>query len=214
MADGKVRRTLSRVSRAAQRNGNAVQHNAGIPASESGTGAVADRSADANDRNPDEQPVSAQRNSVNVVEVEPGQLTEFIERDTASSGTDSDSGTRRRRRTEPGTRRKRKETPQDIGDLFTLAHTWGSVFLRCPELMLDEDGSEAKKVNDAYQKFCEHHDPLPALTAKRMSEINLIVALAMVEVPRIMAIAKRKKEEVTQRSTQAGAIPINAKVAH
>jgi hypothetical protein len=85
-----------------------------------------------------------------------------------------------------------------------MIHTWGAVLLKTPELMLSTD--ESQKLSESYAQFCEHHE-VPVLTEKRMSEVNLIVAVLSIYGPRLIAINNRKKNErksgnVTQMPTR------------
>jgi Zn-dependent peptidase ImmA (M78 family) len=73
-----------------------------------------------------------------------------------------------------------------------MVHTWASVLLKTPELMLDP--SEVKQLSTSYETFSEHHE-VPILTAKRMSEINLVATALSIYGTRFVAIRNRKKEE-------------------
>jgi hypothetical protein len=73
-----------------------------------------------------------------------------------------------------------------------MVHTWASVLLKTPELMLDP--TEVKQLSDAYETFSQHHD-VPLLTAKRMSEINLIAVACTLYGTRFVAITHRKKAQ-------------------
>jgi hypothetical protein len=130
--------------------------------------------------------------SVRIVEIEPNELTEYIERDSNGNG---DSGEPRKRRgRKPGTKNRTgaKKAADSVKPFLLMAHTWASVLLKTPEIALSED--EAEQLNTAYCTFCEYHE-IPLLTAKRMSEINLISALFFVYGPRYVAIRNRHKEE-------------------
>jgi hypothetical protein len=85
-----------------------------------------------------------------------------------------------------------------------MVHTWASVLLKTPEIELEQ--SEAKKLADAYNEFCQWHD-VPILTPKRMSEINLVAVALSMYGPRYVAWRNRMKEE---RLNKRGIItPIN-----
>lgn len=138
------------------------------------------------------------------VEIDPNELDEFIarDRDGSSDGNVNGDGTRKSRKRGPNKRttgaRKAQETVEPfIEFIHTLMAT------KIPEMELAE--GEAKKVSNAYIEFCIHHE-IPVLSAKRMSEINLIGALWMVYGTRIVAIRNRMKVEkaknVTPKETQ------------
>lgn len=132
---------------------------------------------------------------VRIVEIDPEQLGEYIARDGAGTGNGADNGdgTRKRRKRGPNKRTTGKVKAQETVEPFLLmAHTWAAVFLKCPEIALTQD--EAKRLSDSYANFCEYHD-IPILSAKRMSEINMILALGMVYGPRVVAVRNRIKEE-------------------
>jgi hypothetical protein len=216
MANQSVRRTLSRASLAAQRNADTVQRPNGSVTNVSGSVADNDRSTDTDDRGVDVQSVSAERNRVGVVEIDPGTLTEFINRDAAEPDTGTDSRRGRRTRSDSGkprgTGRRKKEAPQNIEALVTMAHTWGAVLLKCPELMIEAE--EAQKLSTAYEEFARHHK-VPIINEKTLSEINLLAALLIIEGTRFTAIVKRKKDEREQKQQhQPAPFPINARVAH
>lgn len=129
--------------------------------------------------------------SVRVVEIDPERIDEFI----ANGGSDSGDGNSEPRKRRKYTRRNatgRKKAQETIAPFLMLAHNWASVLLKTPELSLSED--EAKKLDEAYVSFCEYHD-VPALSPKRMSEINLIAAACMVYGPRFVAWRNRVKDE-------------------
>jgi len=137
---------------------------------------------------------------VRIVEVDPEQLSEYIARDGAGSGDDTSNGdgTRKRRKRGPNKRTTGKVKAQETVEPFLLmAHTWAAVFLKCPEIALNED--EAKRLSDAYSSFCEYHT-VPILSAKRMSEINMILALGMVYGPRFVAVRNRIKNERVEKA--------------
>jgi hypothetical protein len=83
-----------------------------------------------------------------------------------------------------------------------MVHTWASVLLKTPELMLDQ--TEVKQLSEAYTTFCEYHE-VPILTPKRMSEINLVATGLMIFGTRFIAIRKRHKEEKVMKG---GPVPI------
>jgi hypothetical protein len=132
---------------------------------------------------------------VRIVEIDPEQLGEYIARDGAGTGDGSDNGdgTRKRRKRGPNKRTTgAKKAQETVKPFLLMAHTWAAVFLKTPELNLTED--EADKLSNAYNNFCEYHD-IPILSPKRMSEINMILALGMVYGPRVVAVRNRIKEE-------------------
>lgn len=164
---------------------------------EPGAEPVIDRIAGADDIEPIVVRNESQR--IGVVEVDPGELGDFIASRTDSGNGDGDGnsggGRTRRKRTDAGTkrgRRSKKEVPQNVEAVVTMIHTWASVLLKTPELMLDK--GEVKTLSDAYSEFCNWHD-VPVLTPKRMSEINLIAVACVTYGTRFVAITKRKKQE-------------------
>ena len=216
MVDGQVRRTLRRsVSVADATSGQ--EHRAIVSLSgEPGTEPDIDRSTDADDRDVDQQPNGTV--GVGVVEVSPERLGKFIEQRAAERGADSGSGDSsgnrtRKPRADTGTKRGKrggKKEAQNIEPLVTMVHTWGAILLKTPELMLTAD--ESKKLSDAYSQFCEHHD-VPIMTEKRMSEINLIVAIATLYGPRLIAIKNRKRAEKGNGRVQQMP-PVRSAVTH
>jgi hypothetical protein len=140
-----------------------------------------------NEREPD---TIGNSSSVGVVEIDPEQLGDYIAGNGA--GAESDSGTRKRRGRKPGTKNGRKKAEASVKPFLLMAHQWAAVLLKTPELMIDE--TEAQSLSDAYDVFCEHHE-VPILSPKRMSEINLIAAMALVYGPRFVAVRNRTKDE-------------------
>jgi hypothetical protein len=131
--------------------------------------------------------------SVRVVEVDPSNLSEYIARDSNAAGTDSGSDTRQRRKRGPNKRTTgAKKAADSVKPFLMLAHQWAAVLLKTPELVLTE--SEAEQLNAAYVSFCEYHE-IPILSAKRMSEINLIAAMCLVYGPRYITVRNRHREE-------------------
>lgn len=216
MVDGQIRRTLRRsVSVADATSGQ--EHRAIVSLSgEPGAESDIDRSADADDRDANEQPNGAV--GVGVVEVSPERLGEFIEQRAGERGDDSGSGDgsgsrTRKRRADAGTARGKrggKKETQNIEPLITMVHTWGAILLKTPELMLTAD--ESKKLSDSYAVFCEYHD-VPVMTPKRMSEINLIVAIATLYGPRLIATRNRKRAEKGNGRVQQMP-PVRSAVTH
>jgi hypothetical protein len=130
--------------------------------------------------------------SVRVVEIDPSNLSEYIARDSAGNGS-GDTGTRTRRKRGPNKRTTgEKKATDSVKPFLMLAHQWAAVLLKTPELLLTE--SEADQLNTAYVSFCEYHE-IPILSAKRMSEINLIAAMCLVYGPRYIAVRNRHREE-------------------
>lgn len=161
-----------------------------------GTEPDADRSADADDRNTHVESDSVER--IRVVEIAPERLSDFIAERAAErdNGSDNGNGNGERRTRKPraayGSKKRGKEKNQNIEPLITMVHTWGAILLKTPELMLTE--TESKKLSESYAMFCEHHE-VPVLTEKRMSEINLCVAVLSIYGPRLVAVKNRKKNE-------------------
>lgn len=136
-----------------------------------------------------------------VVEIDPAQLDEFIanggQRNDAgeSTTTDGEQPRRRRARSDAGTTRGKRggKAPQtDIKPLLALVHTWAPIMLKIPELAVSP--KELDQLAAAFDEFSRHHE-VPAVTEKRMSEVNLIIALGMVYGTRLVAFGKRKQNE-------------------
>lgn len=127
---------------------------------------------------------------IGVVEIDPSELGEYIERDSRGS---SDGEPRKRRGRRKGSKNgSNKKAETTVEPFLMMAHTWASVLLKTPEIALTAD--EAKQLSDSYSVFCEHHD-VPVISAKRMSEINLIASMFMVYGPRFVAVRNRHKQE-------------------
>lgn len=141
--------------------------------------------------------------SIGVVEIDPEQLDEYIAGDSATgNGSDSTTGKRERKKRGPNKRTTGAKKAQDsIAPFIMMVHTLMAA--KVPEMALEMD--EAERVSKAYINFCEYHD-IPILSAKRMSEIELISMLWMVYGTRIIAIRNRMKVEkaknVTPKETQ------------
>jgi hypothetical protein len=149
---------------------------------------------------------------IGVVDVDPDKLGEFIDARTAArtdNGDGDSNGVRTRRKRGPN-KARRKEAPTDIKPLVTMVTTWASVLLKTPELMFEPE--EVKTLADSYDTFCEYHDPLPALTPKRMSEVNLIATVLLLVGPRIVAIRNRKRDE--RKATNVTSINNRGVVGH
>jgi hypothetical protein len=195
MADRPVRRVIPKSIVFGANSDNKIRVPASGVSGEQGTEQNIDRSADADDRNANSESNGAQR--IGIIEVEPEQLGDFIASRAGSGDGDGDgNGNRtRKQRADAGTkrgRRAKKEIPQNIEAVVSMVHTWASVILKTPELMLDE--SEVKALSDSYGNFCEYHT-VPVLTPKRMSEITLIATALSIYGTRFVAVMKRKKEE-------------------
>lgn len=170
-----------------------------------GTEQVADGPVD-----DDAEPASGAAH-VGVVEIDPGTLDQFI----ASGGQRTEPGdapgepTRKRRtRADAGTTRgtrKGKGTPQDITPLLTLVHTWAPIMLKIPELSASP--KELETLVTAYNEFAKYH-PVPEFTEKRMSEVNLVIALGMIYGTRLIAFGKRKQNERKKQGPQAVVQPM------
>jgi hypothetical protein len=145
-----------------------------------------------------------QPNSVGGVQYTEFDPTQYEQRTVTGSDNDngdSDGSRTRRRRSDAGQPRgergKRRATAaESIAPFVTMAHTWAASILKTPELMLEE--KEAKQLSDAYEVFCKHHD-VPVMSAKRMSEIQMLGALGMIYGTRFVAIRERWKEERAAR---------------
>jgi hypothetical protein len=132
--------------------------------------------------------------SVRIVEIDPEQLGDYV--NGTGTGSDSTDEPRKRRGRKPGTKNRTstgsKNATETVAPFITMLHQGAAIFLKTPELMLDE--KEAKQLSDAYSEFCVHHN-VPVLSDKRLSEVNMITAMMMVYAPRIIAIRNRVREE-------------------
>jgi hypothetical protein len=213
MVNKSIGRRIRGVSKSSTNDVGTSRINDDSVVGESGTESDVDREPSSDDRDVDEQ--SNSTNSVNVVSIEPGTLSEFIaeraaER-AADSGSGDDNGRTRRRRSDSGVKRgrkSRKETNAPLVPLINMVHTWASVILKAPELILEE--SEQEQLSKAYDEFAQYHD-VPILSEKRISEINLGVAVLMIYGTRIVAIRNRKKEEKASNVTR---MPNSSSVRH
>ena len=209
MVDGPVRRTLKRSFKPSFSSSGAVPTDDATSINEPRAEPIVDRSTESDDNQPVVQRNEPQR--VGTVEVDPAELGEFIA-SRSGSGDGSSSGSGRRRRADAGQKRgtrKRKETPQNIEAVVTMVHTWASVILKTPELMLET--SEVKALSESYSTFCEYHE-VPVLTPKRMSEITLIATALSIYGTRFVAIAKRKRNE--RHIHQVSPLPNQSNVNH
>jgi hypothetical protein len=191
MANRTLRRSYTGTIPNAEPDTESDGRDTGIEQDASGTVAD-DDSATVNDGTDSERDTERVSGGVGVVEIDPSELTEYIERDSNGNG---DSGEPRKRRgRKPGTKNRTgsKKAADSVKPFLMMAHTWAAVFLKTPELELAE--SEAEQLNAAYANFCEYHE-IPIFTAKRMSEINMVAALLLVYGPRFVAVRARHKEE-------------------
>jgi hypothetical protein len=165
----------------------------------------------ADDNNAHGEPNRTER--IGVVEIDPAQLGEYVNRTVAGdSDGNSNSNRTRRQRSDSGVKRGRKakvQATQDIAPIATMVSTWASVLLKTPELMLDKD--EVKTLSESYAAFSEYHT-VPLMTPKRMSEVNLIATVLILAGPRLVAIRNRKKEE--QKRGNVTPIDNRANVRH
>lgn len=185
-------------------SGSAAQRGRGIP--------EPDSSVDA-DGTDDERVIDGTSSGIGYVEIDPSNLGEYIA--AGGSGDEDDSAPRKRRKRGPNKSKRdgNKEAAKTVEPFLMMVHTLASVYLKTPELALDE--TEAKKLSEAYSTFCLHHD-IPVLSEKRMSEIQLISAAFMVYVPRMIAVRNRWKDEERVRKaknvTPFGPVPIQPPV--
>lgn len=210
MADRQVGRTLRRTN-AVENTVHIEGGNAGSDASiNTGISGAADTVIDEPTQHNVNQPSEpvGDRVSFGVVTVDPERINDYIndttgDRDSSNRG----AGTRKRR---SYTRRngKAKETLPNIEAVVTMVHTWASVLLKTPELMLDE--SEVKQLSESYATFCEYHT-VPMITPKRMSEVNMIATLLALYGTRTVAIMKRRSSE--RNAHKIHAMPGNHPVA-
>jgi hypothetical protein len=160
---------------------------------ESRTEQIIDRDSESDDTKPNV--IIDKPKRIGIVEIDPERIAEFVA-ERADSGDGSGERKPRRKRSPNGTRRdgngKSKEASQNVEALVSMVHTWASVLLKTPELMLDD--SEVKSLSDAYTKFSQYHE-VPLLSAKRVSEVNLVAVALSLYGSRFIAIRNRKKEE-------------------
>lgn len=160
---------------------------------ESGRDTDVDSSSNGNDQNTIGESDSA--GGIGYVTIDPNNI-DFgaVARDTANN--DGSYSTRKRRSDagqKRGTRGPRKtDKTASLSSLFLLVDTWANALLKIPELELDE--KERKGLTDALDNFEKYHE-IPMLSAKRQSEINLILAFGFAYVPRIGLINKRMQHE-------------------
>ena len=129
--------------------------------------------------------------SIGSVTIDPADLDAFIAGDSADSGSDNGTGKRPRKKRGPNKRTTGAKKAQDsIAPFIMMVHTLMAATV--PEMAMTE--SEAERVSSAYVNFCEHHD-IPILSAKRMSEIELVSMIWMVYGTRVIAIRNRIKED-------------------
>lgn len=193
MVDRQVRRTLRRSGKPTVIASEPISGDDNTVVIESRPEPHVDRRTNTDDRNVNQQPVGSQH--IGIVDVDPERLGEFIAERADSGNGNSDGNGTRKRRADAGTKRGRrgkKETPANLEAVITMIHSWASVLLKTPELMLAE--SETKQLSDAYSTFCEYHE-VPILTPKRMSEITLIACALSIYGTRVVAISQRRKQE-------------------
>jgi hypothetical protein len=126
---------------------------------------------------------------IGIVEIDPEQLSDYIA--GADSGSGDTTGKRERKKRGPNKRTTGAKKAQDsIAPFVQMIHALMAA--KIPEMELEPE--EAERVSSAYIGFCQHHD-IPILSAKRMSEIELISMIWMVYGTRVIAIRNRIKEE-------------------
>lgn len=174
-------------------------------------GSIAEDEQPTNGDGEHNEPNSNSAGRVSYVEIDPDKLGEYINGGGATDG--GDSGTRKRRGRKPGSKNRTaaKKAEDSVAPFLMMAHQWAAVFLKTPEIMLSQD--EAKQLSDAYTNFCEYHE-IPVMSDKRMSEVNMIIALAMVYGPRAIAVRNRLREEAQAKRAKnvtpiQQAVPIN-----
>lgn len=200
MVDGQTRRTLRKPNGTANGTGDNARPDSGagnLVELESGAEPVADSDVDGTECEPVAVGDNVKR--IGIVEVSPEQLDAELRESRERNGDSAGSGTGRRQRSDKGTRRgtrTRKETPQNLEPVIEMVHTWASVLLKTPELMLDKN--EIKTLSDSYTEFSKYHE-IPILTPKRMSEVTLVATVCMIYGPRLIAIRNRVKSEKKER---------------
>lgn len=129
--------------------------------------------------------------SIGSVTIDPAELDSHIAGDS-DSGSDSGTGKRPRKKRGPNKRTTGAKKAQDsIAPFVMMIHTL--MASKVPEMAMTSD--EAERVSSAYVNFCDHHD-IPILSAKRLSEVELISMLWMVYGTRVIAIRSRMKDDV------------------
>lgn len=191
---------------------NGIRESENNSINESTAGSDVDRGTDSDAGHDDNEPNSAK--PIGIVEVNPDNLRDFINNDRAGIGSGgsggSDTGTGKRKYTRRNTgKRTNKETTPNVEALVTMVHTWASVLLKTPELMLSQD--ESKQLSESYAEFSQYHE-VPLLTPKRMSEVNLIGCMLALYGTRFVAIRNRRKNE--HNTSNVTPITVRAQVSH
>jgi hypothetical protein len=117
--------------------------------------------------------------------------------------TDSGSAARKRRGRPRGSRNGRKAASNDL-DVASLAewvseiHSMIAWATGTPELALDEASEEHVKLTRAATRVLRHYD-IPAMSAEALDWASLVKVCAALYVPRIGAIAMRRKLEAAPK---------------
>jgi hypothetical protein len=127
---------------------------------------------------------------IGTVTIEPESLAEFVAGDRRNNSDGNGARKQRKKRGPNKPKSGTKKAKETIAPFIMFIHN--VMATKVPEMMLEE--KEAEQLSDAYSSFCEHHD-IPVLSDKRISEINLVMAIFTVYGTRAMAIRNRLKEE-------------------
>lgn len=115
-----------------------------------------------------------------------------IDGNGGGSGTDSSSGTGKRRGRKPGTRNKAKAVQGDLTSMLFGVHQMCAALLKVPELALDE--AEAKRLNDAAVEVMRHYTDV-SLPPEIVAWFNLAMVGGIIYGPRYIAYSVRTKRE-------------------
>lgn len=188
MANRTLRRSYGGTRESEGELSGIIEGDVGSKPDESGT-VNTDDNATIVDGTDDERDIGSV-SGIGSVTIDPAELDEYIASDR-DSGTDNGTGKRPRKKRGPNKRTTGAKKAQDsIAPFVMMIHTL--MASKVPEMAMTPD--EAERVSSAYVNFCEHHD-IPILSAKRLSEVELVSMLWMVYGTRVIAIRNRMKED-------------------
>lgn len=149
----------------------------GLSVSNDGTQSIADADGNGID--------GANNVSVNRI-IDPGDFG-----DTAGDGSDSGDTPRKRRGRPAGSKNRGSssnsrpsKTTSNLDSILYSVHTMGAMFLKIPELMINEE--ESKQLAEAINKVTELYD-IPILSDKSMAWMGLAMAAGSIYGPRMVA---------------------------
>lgn len=205
MADRTLRRSYDEANRSGIGMPQVNRTESESDDSELGGNSDSDNSVNGNGQNSERESDSTSR--VGYVTIDPEKLGEYIARDNENT---SDGSGSRKRRSDAGQKRGKRGTREtgksaSLSSLFCLVDNWANVLLKIPELELSD--ADRKKLVDALDTFEKYHE-IPMLSAKRQSEINLILAFGSTYFPRMILMNKRIKENSKVRKAK-NVTPIN-----